>query len=143
MGPKFYDLSSFYQDHKATLARPAIRVPKRLLTPLHKTLNMPSHYTILEISKDATPDQIRKAISAQLVKAGQMAETCHPREVIKRFEQLAEAFRVLEDPFKKVNYDIQLFINDDKDEVTIVKDNTTESRKQEEELERDPSQSKK
>ena len=72
---------------------------------------MPSHYTILEISKDATPDQIRKAISAQLVKAGQMAETYHPREVIKRFEQLAEAYRVLEDPLERGAYEVKLLFS--------------------------------
>ena len=62
------------------------------------------YYKILEVEKDATPEQIKKAYR-------KMAMRYHPDKnhgdasTEERFKECAEAFDVLSDPQKKQEYD--------------------------------------
>ena len=67
---------------------------------------MATYYQILEISPDATYDQIRKAFREK-------AKKCHPdinksAGAKQKFQILNEAHQVLSDPAKRRQYDIRL-----------------------------------
>lgn len=65
--------------------------------------NQPDYYTILGLSREATPDQIKAAYR-------QLAMKYHPdknntTEATSKFQQIAEAYSILSDPAKKEQYD--------------------------------------
>ncbi len=67
---------------------------------------MANYYQILEVSKDASVDQIRKAFRKK-------AKECHPdinkdQSSKEKFQKLNEAHQILTDPIKKRQYDLRL-----------------------------------
>ncbi|MBS4012523.1 MAG: J domain-containing protein [Bacteroidetes bacterium] len=67
---------------------------------------MANYYQILEVGKDASVDQIRKAFRKK-------AKECHPdinkdQGSKEKFQKLNEAHQILTDPIKKRQYDLRL-----------------------------------
>ncbi len=70
---------------------------------------MENHYKILGIESSATPEEVKKAYF-------EMAKKYHPdsgdESEVKKFHEVAEAYRVLSDPVTRKAYDISLGLLD-------------------------------
>ena len=68
-----------------------------------------NYYKILEIEKNASPEQIKKAYR-------KMALKYHPDrnkndDAEERFKEISKAYQILSDPFKRSQYDTKGFMN--------------------------------
>ena len=66
-------------------------------------MSLRDYYEILQLSRDATPEQVKAAYRA-------MARKYHPDQnpdptAVERFKQVAEAYRVLSNPETRLAYD--------------------------------------
>ena len=63
------------------------------------------YYEILGVSKDATPDEIRKAYKKLAIKWHPDKHVDDKKEAEEKFKEIAGAYSVLSDPEKKREYD--------------------------------------
>lgn len=64
-----------------------------------------NYYEILEVSKDATEQEIKKAYRKLAVKWHPDKNGSNKEEAEKKFKEISEAYDVLSDPVKKTKYD--------------------------------------
>lgn len=82
--------------------------------------NTPNYYNILEVSKDAEPDEIKKSYKTLAFKWHPDKNPNNKEEAEKKFKEISEAYQVLSDPEKKKEYD---FMNSE----PLFKDRTSEN----------------
>ena len=63
------------------------------------------YYEILGVSKEATPEEIRKAYKRLALKWHPDKHVDDKKEAEEKFKEIAEAYSVLSDPDKKREYD--------------------------------------
>ena len=63
------------------------------------------YYKILEINKNSSPDDIRKAYKKLVLKYHPDKNPENPDESEKKFKEISEAYSVLSNPSKKSDYD--------------------------------------
>ena len=56
------------------------------------------YFKTLEITSEATPDEVDKAFVKHLKQASLLAENGHPSQVVQKLGQLSEAYSILGDP---------------------------------------------
>ncbi|MEB3262800.1 MAG: J domain-containing protein [Synechococcus sp.] len=69
---------------------------------------MPSHYTLLQLAPDASPQDLRQAFRSLSKRFHPDTTTLPPAEAAVAFQRLQEAYAVLSDPQRRRAYDDQL-----------------------------------
>jgi curved DNA-binding protein CbpA len=67
--------------------------------------NQKDYYEVLGVSKEATPEEIRKAYKKLAIKWHPDKHVDDKKEAEEKFKEIAEAYSVLSDPDKKKEYD--------------------------------------
>ena len=78
--------------------------------------NQKDYYEVLEVSKEATPEEIRKAYKKLAIKWHPDKHVDDKKEAEEKFKEIAEAYSVLSDPDKKKEYDTGGFDFEDFDD---------------------------
>lgn len=76
---------------------------------MNKASGSPLFYDVLNVSKDATPDEIKKAYKRLAVKWHPDKNLSNQQEASEMFKLVSEAYEVLSDPARRLEYDQQLF----------------------------------
>ena len=63
------------------------------------------YYTILGVDREATKDDIKRAYRRLAKKHHPDLNKGNPKEAEEKFKEVSEAYEVLSDPQKRVNYD--------------------------------------
>ncbi len=69
-------------------------------------MSTPNYYEILEVSKDAEQDEIKKSYRTLALKWHPDKNPTNREEAEKKFKEIAEAYQVLSDPDKRKEYDL-------------------------------------
>lgn len=78
--------------------------------------NQKDYYEVLGVSKEATPEEIRKAYKKLAIKWHPDKHVDDKKEAEEKFKEIAEAYSVLSDPDKKKEYDTGGFDFEDFDD---------------------------
>lgn len=69
---------------------------------------MPSHYELLQLPQEATPQQLRQAFRLLSKRFHPDTTTLPAAEAARQFQQLQQAYAVLSDPAARSRYDTEL-----------------------------------
>ncbi len=68
-------------------------------------MNNTKYYTILEVKKEATPEEIQKSYKKKSLKWHPDRNRNNKEEATKKFQEISEAYQILRDPEKRKLYD--------------------------------------